>query len=134
MRLRASHRFRGRVPITEITPGWAAGVGREDSELGGKHVELKGLTAISSFSAERQSTSPKPSRPLQEELLLPPLGSRKPCAYLHHAGLEPTNPGLMHLGSPVSFKGKRKAPPGWKNHGWSVSLKRLPRVPPFTSA
>lgn len=49
MRLQASHRFRRRVPITEIKLGWAVGVRREDSELGGEHVELKSLTALSFF-------------------------------------------------------------------------------------
>lgn len=47
--LQAFSGLRRRVLITKIKPGRAAGVGREDSELSGEHVEWKGLSATSSF-------------------------------------------------------------------------------------
>ena len=71
------------MPITKIQLGQAVGVGREDSELGGERVQWKGWIALSSFSAECHTTSPrKLSLLLQVESLLPALGSWKHCAAL----------------------------------------------------
>lgn len=69
-----------KVPITEITPGWAAGVGREDSELGGDAWRRRVRRPSPPPWLSAGSTSPQLPLPLRVDLLLPPRGSRKPRA------------------------------------------------------